>query len=337
MRKKVILPFDDKPYSLMYHGSAFPLGIIQGNTTEDLTPWLSSKYINCWFAPTWENKFAYYVTDQWATGDKILLQQRIDLFPKQYDLIFQKDVLFLFRKMLDGGYYPHGAYNEEYIVGKKWFGKEYHLHDFILIGYDDIRRCFISDGYLQDKQFQRYVIPYDNMKMAIQSCRTAKVSFNFWKYNDKAQYEFSPHRLIMELSDYLQSNTSMKIFTHNRIWGMDAVNELGEHILSTCEIHNRIDNRYTRGIMEHKFFMRMRIEFLLKHNYISDKEYQRYANNIFDLCERAHLLGIKYRLNRNKDIPLHIYHIIQETVLLEKEYLPSVLSDLKNNIEEDIK
>ena len=99
MKKKVILPFDDNPYSLMYHGSAFPLGIIQGNATEDLTPWLSSKYINCWFAPTWGNKFAYYVTDHWATGYKILLQQRIDLFPEQYDLIFKKVVLFLFRKL----------------------------------------------------------------------------------------------------------------------------------------------------------------------------------------------------------------------------------------------
>ena len=60
MKKKVLLPFEDKPYSQMYHGCAFSMGIIQGNAQKDLTPWLSSKYINCWYYEL-VNTF-YYLT-----------------------------------------------------------------------------------------------------------------------------------------------------------------------------------------------------------------------------------------------------------------------------------
>ena len=38
MKKKVILPFEDHPYSLTYHYIAFPMGIIQGNAKKDITP-----------------------------------------------------------------------------------------------------------------------------------------------------------------------------------------------------------------------------------------------------------------------------------------------------------
>ena len=262
MRKKVLLPFDDSPFSLMYHGSAFPLGIIQGNATGDLTPWLSSKYVNCWFASTFVNKFAYYVTDHWAKEDMILFQQRIDLYPEEFRAIYKGDIIFLFKKMLELGYYPHGTYNEEYIPGKRWFHKEYYSHDFILIGYNEIDKHFISVGYLEDKKFQRYIIPYDCMKLAISTHRNPKISYNFWKYNVDAKYDFNYERLIIELSDYLQSTTSLKIFKQNRKWGVNAIRELGEYIVTACENENYIDHRYTRGVMEQKYFMNIRIDYL---------------------------------------------------------------------------
>lgn len=329
MKKKVVLPFNDKPYSLMYHGSAFPLGIIQGNTTNDLTPWLSSKYINCWFAPTWGNKFAYYVTDHWATGDKILTQQRIDLCSNEYKAIFNSNIIYQFKKMMDLGYYPHGAYNEEYIPGKKYFQKEYHIHDFLLIGYNEINKYFISVGYLRDDKFQRYKIPYDYMNLAITTHKTQKISLNFWKYNEKATFDLDFDRLITELSDYIASTTSVKIFKENRTWGLNAIIALGNHIANMCNNESYIDHRYTRGIMEHKVFMQSRIEFLLDKQYIKDRIYLDYSNKVLHLAECGHLLSLKFLVNKKQNIANKINDIYIEIVKLEREYLPDLLADLR--------
>lgn len=333
MRKKVVLPFDDKPYSLMYHGSAFPLGIIQGNATEDLTPWLSSKYINCWFDPKGANKFAYYVTDHWAIADKILTQQRINLDQNEYKAIFNTNIIFQFKKMINLGYYPHGAYNEEYIPGKRCFQKEYFRHDFLLIGYNEINKHFISVGYLEDGKFQRYIIPYHYMDLAITTLKNPKIMLNFWKYNENAIFKCDYNRLIVELCDYLNCTTSMKIFKENRIWGVDAITELGHYIESTCKNENYIDNRYTRGVMEHKMFMQSRIKFLLEQQYIKDHMYFNYSQKISQLAECGHLLSVKFLINRKQNISSKINDIYVEIVKLEKEYLPDVLSDLKRNIE----
>ena len=331
MKKKITLPFEDKPYSLMYHGSAFPLGIIQGNTEQDLIPWLSSKYINCYFSPAFENKFSYYVTDHWATRDKILLRQHIDLYPEEYNMVFKSSIINLFRKMLDLGYYPHGSYNEEYIPGKDCFQKEYYNHNFILIGYNDIEKNFISVGYLKDKKFQRYKIPYDCMEMAISTHKSPKISFNFWKFNEEAQFTFNYDRLIIELDDYLHSTTSLKINKQNRKWGMDAIRDLGYYIMNTCKNENYIDHRYTRGIMEQKNFMKMRIDYLINHNYLNQIKYSDFANEVHSLAESGHLLSIKFRITENKKIAEEINKIYQRMLDLEKLYLFDAFEDLQKN------
>lgn len=328
MKKKIVLPFDDHPYSLIYHGSAFPMGIIQGNATHDITPWLSSKYINCWFNESATNKFAYYISDHWPTGDKILFQQKIDLFPDHFELIF-KDLIMLFRKMLNMGYYPHGRYNEEYIPGKWSYQKQYYAHDFILIGYDDIKQCFISVGYLQDGHFQRYNIPYENMYHALNSLNSPKISYNFWLYNSEAEYNFNLSRLLFELSDYLQSTTSMKIYSQNRVWGVNAIEQLGRHFLNSCNGEKSIDVRYTRGLMEHKFYMKLRMEYLLKNDLIKDLTYLEDAKKVYKMSEAVHLLGLKYNYTKKLLIIENINDIIKNMLAIEKVYLSFVLDDLK--------
>ena len=87
--KSVLLPFQDQPYTLMYHNTAFPMGIIQANSTQDLTPWLCGKYINCYFqtySPS--NKFVNCVTDHWAEKDGILSKERLELSLFLYEQLF---------------------------------------------------------------------------------------------------------------------------------------------------------------------------------------------------------------------------------------------------------
>ena len=328
MQSKVLLPFADPSYSIMYHGIAFPMGIIQANADKDITPWLSSKYINCWFMSELDNQFAYYFSDHWATKENILIHQKVELYGELLDSLYG-DVIALLRKMLDLGYYPHGDYNEECIPGKWSYQNRYFLHDFLLIGYDDQAQCFLSVGFVNNSHFQRFEIPYECMRLAITTLKKPKIFINFWKYNPAAKFDFRHARFLSELSDYLHSRVSEGAFSKEGYWGMTALRQLSEYFLDCCNEGNGLDIRYTRGLMEHKFYMQMRMEYLVNQGYVQDVGHLDNAKQVYQLAEKLHLLAMKYDFKRDKNIGLRICETVNRMLALEQAYLPSVLSDVR--------
>ena len=84
----VRLPFETKPLLNHYHYIAFPMGIIQANAKEDITPWLCGRYVNCVFNPDpYQNNIEISLFDRWGTADKILDGQNISLFNETYKLL----------------------------------------------------------------------------------------------------------------------------------------------------------------------------------------------------------------------------------------------------------
>ena len=332
MKKKVLLPFEDNPYSQMYQGCAFSMGIIQGNAQKDLTPWLSSKYINCWYYENLPNKFSYYFSDHWAVEDQILFHQSMDLSTDMFRALYGNDVLALFRKMLDMGFYPHGEFNEEYIPGKRSYQKYYHYHDYILIGYDDNAKQFVSAGYLMDRKYQRFFIPYENMRQSIETVQTGKFHCDFWKYNPNASFELNEKRLLQELSDYLECRITGKTFSANRACGLDAFVALAEHFVKTATEKQYIDDRYTKGVMEHKFYMKMRINYLLEKGYLKCLEYAEIADRVLKMSEKVHLMAMKYNYTGKFSIVEQICLLLNEMVGVEKDYLSRVLSELGQEV-----
>ena len=107
MQKQVLLPFEDHPYTLTYHNLAFPMGIIQANQTEDMTPWLCGKVLNCCFEENGWNQFVYNVTTPWFLDDKMFLHQRAELTPALLDGLLG-GLLPLLKNILQTGAYIHG-------------------------------------------------------------------------------------------------------------------------------------------------------------------------------------------------------------------------------------
>ena len=89
-----------------------------------------------------------------------------------------------------------------------------------------------------------------------------------------------------------------------------------------------MDIRHTRGIMEHKFFMKMRIEYLLNHGYLSENDYLTLAEAVYREAERAHLLALKYDMTGRQSLVSGICSCLEEMHLTEKSYLTAVLKDL---------
>lgn len=322
-KKSIMLPFHDQPYSLMYHYLAFPMGIIQENATEDIVPWLCKRYTNCYFIPTSvNNKFDICVEDKWAEKDKILIQQNISLLRELYSKL-SWDYLDLLKKMINQGYYPYGAYNEEWIPQKSAYRRAYQRHDYLLIGYDDERKIFYSAGYLSDSTFKKFEIPYESMTKALNTLKDPFMKFQFYKYNPSAKYSFDLKRSLCGVHEYITSSSSIH-YTDGRSMGIDAVRELGTYLQGQIEEGHWGDYRYSRGLMEHKFFMKLRIEYLYRQGYLSEESLISFAEQVYMLSNRVHMLTIKYIMTSKKEIGESIANSIKEILDIEKNYLPIV-------------
>lgn len=332
MKKKLILPFEDHPYSLMYHSLAFPMGIIQGNAKEDITPWLCGRYVNCMFTPNQkDNKFHISLSDNWATADKVLSQQSISLFSHMYHE-FHMEILWLFCRMLENGHYVHGGYNEEYIPHKWAYGKQYYHHDFLLIGFNNAKKVFYSVGYLDNRKFHRYEIPYENMMNSILTLDHGKPAFNFWSFRENANLTLNLPKITIELEDYLNSKTSQKLYSADKTFGFRAIERLQVYFQKQAEQGYGLDHRYTRGLMEHKYFMKLRMEYLNQQGILNRNTDMQYASDVYRISQKVHLLGLKYTMTRNQKTLFSLIDLIGQMNKQEREYLPTVLDDLKKQV-----
>lgn len=334
MKRKIILPFDDYPIPSMYHNVAFPMGIIQGNAKGDITPWLCGKFLNCYFNANTENQFNLSYAYSYFGEDKILFGEEISLIRAFYGIL-GFDILSLFRRMLSTGHYIQGNYNEEYIPGKWAYQNAYYYHDFLLIGYDDIKKVFISVGYLKDQKFQRYEIQYSDMLQSILTLKIEKLWFKFWSYNPDVKFVFNLSRVISELSDYLNSTTSLCIYKGDNIYGLSAIAALGKLFEKQAEQRMHIDFRYSRGLMEHKYLMYKRIVYMAQQNFGIHAKHADRAEQVYRLSERVHLLGLKHMMTGNREIICSIQALIVRINEMELAYLSDVLDKLIRLKQED--
>ena len=334
--RNIELPFNYSPLVSMYHGCAFPIGIIMACAAEhekDITPWLCGKYINWMYVPGLFNKYNHYFDDSWMRNDGILRLQRIRLRRETYHIIFEDcDIVDLFRLMLSQGFYPSDYYNEKRIPGKAAYNRYDFKHDFVLTGYDDNQETFISGGYLSDGHFHKFTIPYHIFREAYNEYTTEFVTCNFWKYNDKADYSLRLGDVVRFLEDYLYSKTSVNICTRGRLFGMEAMKQLPVTFKENASQGKPIDPRFTLGFMEHKKMMATRIQYLTQIGVLNDSGLYMMAHENSVKSETVHTLGIKYSMTRKPVIIDSIQHTIMYILENEQSYLPKVLKALKLEI-----
>lgn len=337
--EKIELPFCYSPLVSMYQGCAFPIGIIMAcaeKQNKDIVPWLVGKYINWMYVPNINNKFIHYFDDSWMRNDGILQLQRIHVQKKTYKNLFEEcDIVDLFRAMLSQGFYPSDYYNEEKIPGKSSYQKEKFKHDFVLTGYDDSAKLFISGGYLSDGHFHKFTIPYEIMREAYYDVCGDFITCNFWKYNENANYSFCLFDNVNYLRDYITSTTSVDIFKRGRLFGINAMTQLSINFWENFAYESVIDPRFTRGFMEHKQMMLMRMEYYLQVGIIKDSKYIEDARENFHLSELVHKLCLKYNLTGKSINIQKMQHYISQTIESEKQYLPIVLKALETEAEKN--
>lgn len=326
MAKKV-LPYPDSPIFQCYHNFAFPFGVIQANSAEDIRKWVCTKCVNCAYYPNFPNRFNICVWDVWGVHEHILTQQIIHV-KKDYFDIFNMDLSHIIKTAIENGCYVHGNYNEKYIPNKWAFGKEDYIHDFLIIGYEDDR--FISVGYLADGRFGRFEIPNQNLMDSLFGISAPKITLNLFNYEVGAILPIDTKRMIdslkhyisteKEFDDYIVGTDSFGIATHIRLrdFFVDEVNRGRIYI----------DRRYSRVLYEHKWVLTQVVGLFLD---CEDRiKYQVSVGKNLERAKLVHMLGLKMSYTGDAKLVNRIALLIEQIVEQELEYLPSLIELLES-------
>jgi len=331
MKDKVLLPFDNNPLTIMYHYSAFAMGIIQANAKTDITPWFCRRYTNCSFDETYAHKFSVSLTDHWSVYDGILLMQSISFHPDTYKKM-GLDLLQLMKQMLSDQSYIYGHYNEQYIPGKDSYGIKYRSHDFLLIGYDDAAQVFHSVGYMKDRKFHCYDISYENMLKALLTLQESTISLEFYSFNPNADFSANHEATLSRVDNYLDSNNGTDIHIGKHTYGVTAIADLAEYYRNKTKNPSAFDHRYTRGLMEHKKFMLMRLQYYADIGYLKNEKYLAEAKAVLSMANTVHLLGLKFVASKERNLLNRLCDIMVSLNEREKAYLPEALKEIRKNL-----
>ena len=324
--KMKLLPFPDTPIFLSYHNRAFPFGVVQANSPEDITKWACTKCINCRFYSESEtNKFIFAVNDLWGVDEGIMSQQTLQIQEEYFEL-FNMDLLNILKTAIDNGCYIHGGYNERYVPCKSAYNQMDFMHDFLIIGYNE--ENFISVGYVDDGPLKRFEIPIPDLVKAVTRTADGRTNINLFKYNERTIPKPNIKRAVEDLNKYISTASYFENpIQKTRLYGIAACIRLKDFFVE--EIENGcvfVDKRYLLAFYEHKRILAKLAELFLD----SDKDQLvNIAKKNLEMAKSAHMLGLKINCNGNTSSINRIAELMNRIVVEEIKYIPDLIELLQ--------
>lgn len=324
-----ILPFPEIPMLISYHNEAFPVGIIQANSTVDITRWLCTKCIKCvYYSDVSNNGFYLEIEDDWGGFEGLTSFQTFTL-RKDLLLPLNIDLLSMFQTVIDHGCYIHGMYNEKYIPSKWAYENTDYYHDFLVIGYDDT--CFYSVGFVSDGRFKHFQIPIQNFLDSLHDMNSPNISVNFFNYNRGAIPKPNVEKMLSDLNIYISTAESSVDQTSNATsYGMAAIACLRDFFIDEVRDKGKtyIDKRYTRVLYEHKWVLSQLVKSFLEPD--EQREFTTYADGILNKAKCIHMLGLKMGYTGNGKLIDRVEVLMNEIIEEEQRYIPELLKVLKD-------
>lgn len=323
-----ILPYPDKPIFQCYHDKAFQIGVIQGNSPEEVIKWACTKYLNCVFAPKVPNKFIIVEDDDWGLKEQLTTQQFFQM-QRKFLTHFNMDLLHILKTALYRNYYIYGIYNERYIPTKQSFQQSDFMHDFLLIGCDDNK--FISVGYVADGSFQHYYISNDDMLNSLHGLSGTEMNLRMISYNIDAKPTPNYKRMIEKLTQYISTSDYLAHPTpEEESSGIASNIRLRDFFISEVNMGKvYVDRRYSRALYEHKWVLAQLVDQFFD-NEKKKRKHQEWTTINMEKAYHIHLLGLKMSRSRNKSIINGIASLMDQMIESETQHIPALIEDLEN-------
>lgn len=318
MKKQFVLPYTLDVEVRMYQDKAFPLGVIKANI-DNYDIWLCNKLFDC----VYENGlFDIKDDDLWSIDAGMTCVQNIYVAPES--LSFKGMNLIEFNKsMLNKRHYITGTFNEFYIPGKSAYFSYDFNHDYVIFGYDDMKKVFKSAAYLQNRSYSFVDIAYEDYINAVTKNKISKANVDYFLINPAFNPTINVERIISKLKAYIYPPRNNK--NANSVAGIKVWEKLAEYVLS---VEQRIDLRFGRAYMEYHGLTLKRIHILSEYGYINRAEFESGFQQIYSDAVRVHHLFIKYYLNPSRDLLIRISDLINNNLSEEKQWISLLISSL---------
>ena len=324
--KRVVLPFKKNVEMLAYQNRAFWLGIVKANL-ENYDMWLCNKLVNCvyWYGGILEP----FEEDPWSHKHKMFLEESVDFTPSLFSCQ-GIDLVTLNKSMLQQNYYIIGNYNERHIPNKGSFGVADFDHDYVIFGYDDDLRVFMSAGYLASGQYDEFTINYDDYLNATITDPKEKVKVIYYKmqegYEEKIDIPF------------IREKTENYLFSRWHTSGIESESKFGfeawEHLANCVEQQEgALDLRLSRFFVEFHGVMMQRIQTLSREGHIRLSCVEETYDSIYKDCMIVHYMFIKYNMHP-KSVPRdvlrgRIAERIRRIICDERQAINALLENLQ--------
>lgn len=337
--KKITLSLETNPWIQAFQMRNYELGIMQ-----EKTPWILSKYINCYYYDKGSALF-YHVTDEGNffqnCGATLVQKFRFDKTILKLGII---DFIKLTEDSLINGWYFTGYFDEYYIKSKKAYNKFHFRHNILVYGFSKEDKVFNAIGYTSKNKYLPFIISYDEYNSAIYSDfdkinepyekkNIDKIEFDAFKINPDYEFKFDIKELYKRINDYYNSINSNDINYKGLIYGINSERKFLSYLESFFQSpENSIDVSYSRLYMELKNIMYIRLKYLESISCITPGLSDAYEP-LAKKQQCIHLLALKYNLTKNTSILGNTSRLMNEIINVETVILRKVLNDISFYIE----
>lgn len=334
---KKVLPVN-KPLSTCYQFMAFPLAIL--SKREECEPWIFNNFIQACFHKDYNNAPvpSYFYIFDFAINPWLQVQRL------QRDIIksMNINIIELIKNAIDMEYYVTLNVDEFYIPERIAYQKFHHTHDILVHGYDDETETLMVLGFNEKMSFEVTTVRYWEFQKAFENLDHIKNNCHqlfLYKYNPEGKYTFNIPLLIESLEDYLYSrNTSNKFSMVSEPWvrayGMECYDYLKCYLNDFLIGNAKFDIRYLHFLYEHKLFMRERIKFLIKNNFLEDEDLVEEYQGIVETAILFRDIMLKNREEVNPIAVKKIINHIDNLAKYEFNILEKILVQLKEKFSE---
>lgn len=269
-----------------------------------------------------------------------MLYQLVDTQKIRKDVIEKNgiDVVTFLKNAIEENYYIYMCVDTFYISEYPLCNRSHFTHDMFVFGYDDSQSCFHIADFLHEGRYYDTQIPYEQLKVAFHSEYDFTNDFNgiqLLKVKEEEDYPFDIDWIIRMLEDYASGfDTSRRFLTLGdpyveRVYGFGVYEEVIKFMHKTTNHYSVI--RALHVMSDHKKLMKLRVEYLLEHRYMTNADLLAESHEIEKSALVIRNSFIKYSVLPTKEKLEHITDLIRNLRDKEVPFISGLIGALKSN------
>lgn len=326
---KKLLPFKlESPFSAYQYSSYFS-GILLADNDKNKFNWLLSyslrvKATEASFYVNFPGDCPILFKEIYNTPKDCFDRYQIDL-PHHYIDDNRDNIIIIIKNMLCEGLYVHGYFDEFYIKCRSSYLKVHFIHDYLIIGFDDIEQIFYLVGYTEKMIYKITSISFEEyINAVVNRSDHHSNSFNFIKINENFQFKFSEDMAKRSLKEFVNSTDYSIYRTDDEIYGKSALLKFCSNNFMFYSVQNIV------ALGEHFFFFSELLKYLLQIQYLENNRILTESiTNQKNILILKHLI-IKYYFAKDEKILLKVNDIIKKAVECEIVIIENLILRLES-------